>query len=247
MSTQILTHFEKVCEFNKAFDYNVYNIHNGNPLEIYPKDAQYRYDLIYEEGIVELGRAIRMNDIKEIKDALGDLLYVLYGACYTYNFNPDLFLPFMKCDNIIQYSYIEYEIEQLKKCLIDYKNIISTYSALLKVIMYTYNFADNMINEIGSIDSIFNIIHSSNMSKLCKTEQEAIITVDLYINKYEVHCNNYINTCNKYGKDSSEALAVYSPYDSPYYYKSGEYWLVKNKSTGKALKSINYTPVLFTI
>jgi hypothetical protein len=79
------------------------------------------------------------------------------------------------------------------------------------------------------------------MSKLCKTEDEAKETVLSYENKYII----YKEACDKYGVESSEAKAVYSPYDSPYYYKSGDYWLVKNKSTGKALKSINYTAVVF--
>jgi hypothetical protein len=56
--------------------------------------------------------------------------------------------------------------------------------------------------------------------------------------------NYYQEFCERFGKDSEQAKDVYSPYDSPYYYKSGNYYLVKNKSTGKALKSINYTPVL---
>ena len=38
-----------------------------------------------------------------------------------------------------------------------------------------------------------------------------------------------------------------SPYDSPYYYKSDNYYIVKNKSSGKSLKSINYTPVKLNI
>jgi hypothetical protein len=81
------------------------------------------------------------------------------------------------------------------------------------------------------------------MSKLCKTEDEAIKTVQFYKTKYEMYKNHYQEFCNKFGAESSEAKTVYSPYDSPYYYKSGCYYLVKNESTGKALKSINYTPV----
>ena len=83
------TPYEKVCDFNKAFDYKVYSIHEGNPLIDYPKDAKYRYDLIHEEGVVELGSAFKNNDRVETMDGIADLLYVLYGACYTYNLNPD--------------------------------------------------------------------------------------------------------------------------------------------------------------
>ena len=75
-------------------------------------------------------------------------------------------------------------------------------------------------------DSDFAIIHESNMSKLCETECDARATVADYEIKY------------KAGK---------SPYDSPYYYELPELgkWIVKNKSSGKALKNIKYKEVSF--
>jgi hypothetical protein len=66
------------------------------------------------------------------------------------------------------------------------------------------------------------------MSKLCKSETEATETV------------------KKYQKDY---ISEKSPYDSVYYYKlnDSELYVIKNKSTGKALKSINYTKVKFNL
>ncbi len=248
------TPYEKVCDFNKAFDYKIYSIHEGNPLDLYPKDAKYRYDLIHEEGVVELGTAFKNNDRVETMDGIADLLYVLYGACYTYNLNPDkminsLFGSYNKFyeeskvhvfnNDISSNEYYESllnSISELKNCLLESKNMIELYVILVKTIIKTYEFGFNLrIN----INKVFDIVHSSNMSKLCKTEEEANETVLSYENKYII----YKESCDKYGVESSEAKSVYSPYDSPYYYKSGDYWLVKNKSTGKALKSINYTAV----
>ena len=76
-------------------------------------------------------------------------------------------------------------------------------------------------------DDDFDIVHSSNMSKLCSTEADAIDTVADYQDKY------------KAGK---------SPYDSPYYYylENLDKWIVKNLSSGKALKNIKYKKVCFT-
>ncbi len=248
------TPYEKVCDFNKAFDYKVYSIHEGNPLDLYPKDAKYRYDLIHEEGVVELGTAFKNNDRVETMDGIADLLYVLYGACYTYNLNPDKMINSLFGSYNIFYeesrihvfntnlSSNEYyesllnSISELKNSLLENKNMIELYVILVKTIIKTYEFGFNLkIN----INKVFDIVHSSNMSKLCKTEDEAKETVLSYQNKYII----YKDSCDKYGVESSEAKSVYSPYDSPYYYKSGDYWLVKNKSTGKALKSINYTAV----
>ena len=75
-------------------------------------------------------------------------------------------------------------------------------------------------------DEDFAIVHDSNMSKLCDNEDDAKATVENYRNKY---------------------IAGVSPYDSPYYYYlSGlDKWIVKNLSTGKALKNIKYKKVCF--
>ena len=54
-----------------------------------------RYDLIDEE-LKELKVAIRDKDIKEIADALTDILYVTYGAGHAFGINLD------KCFNEVQ-------------------------------------------------------------------------------------------------------------------------------------------------
>ena len=77
------------------------------------------------------------------------------------------------------------------------------------------------------LDRAFDIVHRSNMTKLCETEEIAQETVESYRAKYE---------------------AGTSPYDSPTYRLSddGVNWVVYNESTGKVLKSIHYTPADFS-
>ena len=79
----------------------------------------------------------------------------------------------------------------------------------------------------ANADQDFSIVHESNMSKLCDTEDDANRTV--------LHYNEQYNNGN-------------SPYDSPYYYYLPDIdkWIVKNKSSGKALKNIKYKHVCFT-
>ena len=76
-------------------------------------------------------------------------------------------------------------------------------------------------------DFDFAIVHESNMSKLCSTEEDAKATVEDYKLKY---------------------IACTSPYDTPYYYylPALNKYIVKNLSTGKALKNIKYKKVSFT-
>jgi len=157
------TNFQKICEFQEAFEMRSFP--NGITQEEILKNPdliELRNALIAEE-FNEFKQAINDKDITEMRDAIGDILYVVYGAAHTFGFDAD---------------------------------------------------AD------------FATIHNSNMSKLCKTEEEAQQTVA------------------KYEQDFKDGKTTY---DTPYYYlneKTG-FWIVKNKSTGKVLKSINYTPVKF--
>ena len=61
------------------------------------KIIKLRYDLIKEE-LEELGQAIKDRDIKEVADALTDILYVTYGAGHAFGINLD------KCFEEVQSS-----------------------------------------------------------------------------------------------------------------------------------------------
>ncbi len=52
------------------------------------KTMQLRYDLIKEE-LNELEQAMKSKDLKEIADALTDILYVTYGAGFAYGVDLD--------------------------------------------------------------------------------------------------------------------------------------------------------------
>ena len=52
------------------------------------KTMQLRYELIQEE-LHELKKAMKDKNLKEIADALTDILYVTYGAGYAYGINLD--------------------------------------------------------------------------------------------------------------------------------------------------------------
>ena len=65
----------------------------------FPKDeiVSLRYELI-EEELAELKNAIDKKDIKEVADALTDILYVTYGAGHAFGINLD------KCFKEVQSS-----------------------------------------------------------------------------------------------------------------------------------------------
>jgi len=158
-----MSNFEKVKEFNDAFNTSKVKEFNKDVFDTHPDMINLCLSLIKEE-VEELEDALLNKDVVETKDALADILYVVYGMQYRLG---------IKGDND------------------------------------------------------FSIVHNSNMSKLCNSQKEAEETVEYYENSFKTGLLSY---------------------DTPYFEKLDNLnkWVVKNKSTGKVLKSINYTPVKWT-
>lgn len=278
-----VTDFDKVLEFNRLF--NVPQVSKKNSSTDNLKIIKNGFALITEE-FEELKEALETKNKIEVKDALCDLVYVIYGLFYrmkmTHNSRLHLFTtkyaymniqnPTQDLYNIIEfntllnkYSYVMrygninhlmgkqvlnieaqfnelstdiftvYEnqntvnhlsmyIKQLEKYIEEY-DYSSTYTQMLIML----SLADLLINvyQTGSLTfdfhEAFDIVHSSNMSKICSSEEEARETVESYKLRFE---------------------AGDVPYDSPYYERiTADKWMVRNRSTQKVLKNINYMPV----
>tara|TARA_B100001123_G_C14801383_1_gene824575 strand:- start:191 stop:682 length:492 start_codon:yes stop_codon:yes gene_type:complete len=101
------------------------------------------------------------------------------------------------------------------------KDFTETNDALADILYVVYGFFD----AIGvDADEAFDIVQQSNMSKVCSTEEEAINSVQWYM-------DNMLDT-----------------YDTPAYKKTpcGRYWMIYNQSTNKVLKNRNYKRVDFS-
>ena len=79
-----MSNFENVKIFMETFGQMV----RTKPQLPDKKTMQLRLDLIKEE-LSELEEAMKVNDLKEIADALTDILYVTYGAGYAYGIDLD--------------------------------------------------------------------------------------------------------------------------------------------------------------
>ena len=88
-----MTNFEKVKKFMETFGQEIKE-KTEFPNE---KITSLRHDLIKEE-LDELKEAIDNKDIKEVADALTDILYVTYGAGHAFGINLD------KCFEEVQSS-----------------------------------------------------------------------------------------------------------------------------------------------
>ena len=88
-----MSNFESVKIFMKTFGQEVKEKAEFPSSKI----TSLRYDLINEE-LEELKEAINKKDIKEVADALTDILYVTYGAGHAFGINLD------KCFEEVQNS-----------------------------------------------------------------------------------------------------------------------------------------------
>ena len=88
-----MTNFESVKKFMETFGQEIRE-KAGFPNE---KITSLRYDLIKEE-LDELKEAMENKDIKEVADALTDILYVTYGAGHAFGVDLD------KCFQEVQNS-----------------------------------------------------------------------------------------------------------------------------------------------
>jgi len=129
---------------------------------------------------------------------------------------------FRRDPKLVQYrlSLVQEEFEELKDA-IKTENFAETIDALTDIQYVVLGF----YTALGiDADKAFQIVHDSNMSKLCKTREEA---------EHSVKC---------YSEENPQR------YDSPRYRRAddGVHWVVYNASTNKILKSYKYTPADFS-
>ena len=256
------TNQECVLEFTDAFNMfkTEYGKYSRELLVNNPKTSKLRYDLIHEE-YTELLDALKDKDFIEVIDALTDILYVTYGAGVALGIDldksfPSISMKYRRKEFIENKTHFENIVgaytlnsEEIKKtifneCRESELNSITVFTKtldrdieLLHDILINFNKTDQLeevLNKINykiysigvllkiNLDTSFDIVHRSNMSKVCDDKEIAIATVE-----------NYKNNDTRY--------------DSPVMYElpDGRY-IVSNESTGKALKSINYTAADFT-
>ena len=98
------------------------------------------------------------------------------------------------------------------------KDFVETIDGLIDQLYVIYG----MLSRLGiNADKAFDLVHTNNMSKLCKTEEEAQESVKYYENNKDLG------------------------YDSPSYRMAPDqtHWVVYNQATNKVLKSIKYEKV----
>ncbi len=255
------TNQECVLEFTNAFNmFTVpYGQYSRELLIENPKTSKLRYDLIHEE-YNELLDAFSQKNFIEVIDALTDILYVTYGAGVSLGIDLDKSFPLLikkllkkdfdstkthfentlgsyslRKEDIKKNIFNEGRESEINSIMVFTKTLDRDLELLYKILIEfnqtekleeTLNKINYKVYSLGvllkiNLDTSFDIVHRSNMSKVCEDEDTAILTVE-----------NYKKNDDRY--------------DSPVMYKldDGRY-IVRNFTTGKALKSIKYTPACF--
>ena len=135
---------------------------------------------------------------------------------------------FSEHPNIVELrmKLIREEVEELEQAVKEH-DMKETIDALSDILYVVYGMGDALGIDL---DHTFNMVHNSNMSKVCNTKKEAEETVQWY-------------------KDNSDTYNEKNPAQAPvepvFSFANGKY-VINNKTTGKVLKSIYYNPVDFT-
>ena len=218
---------EEIEELNEAFNEN-------NLIEIIDALSDIKYVLygmasafginMDTEFLKHLVNKPKLQNTKLEFDNKSDFRIVV--EIYLSDFSNRLHYPEDYLSNIVKPYF--------NQALNHYMSLISKSSQTLKDIVIGCNFVGLKeelcsllynVNIFGAIigidlDKAFDIVHSSNMTKVCKDEETAKKTVEWYL------------------KNDKR-------YATPTYLKNEYGYIILNQDTGKVLKSIEYTPANF--
>lgn len=222
------TNFDKVGVFHLMCDHPV---KTSPQYDIFISDFNLmsrRSKFILSE-IDEFISAYSSNDRVEMIDAICDSLYFCYGTQHVFGIQyNDIDIDYESKND---YNIDDY-IKSLKTCIDDYNCIISpdcseeneikwnrvkicinSIISLLFQLGVFLNFSFDIINKC------FDAVHTANLSKFCKTEDEAICSVEFY-KSHPPH--DYPDGC------------------SPNYFLKNDLFVIYSDVDKKTLKSINF-------
>lgn len=177
-------------------------------------------DLIDEESGFELIKGLTTPDeqmsekLNLILDSTGDIFVVAVGALYSLGFTSDEVTSMIMSTSVTD-TDIESKVEDVFDAKSTLKKIVSI-SILAKTCLI-------FIKEVTGDLDVINVINASNLSKFCKTEDEAIDTVRSYCESQVYYNVDYFKVNDLYVVRG---------------YKRGIRGI--NSEQSKILKSINY-------
>ena len=242
MIQNIISQYNKVKEFHVVFGYKFSNVPLCDTI-IYNQ----RVEFIREE-IYELIDSIKNKSINDFMDAICDILYFNYGFALLIGYDVNTLSTNINAKLINsqsnQYSSNQYSLNHIINNPTYVKNTLFNLLDRLDILcmrcnitngLNTYNLFTEVIDSLiifinsyflnNNVNEYFNIVHYSNMSKICNDEIEAEKTVQWY-------------------KDN-ESTRYTNPNFKSVNYEGTTYYVVYDVIKNKVLKSINFMPPLF--
>lgn len=207
----------------------------------------YEFIELYKNCEIDFGDVLKKNimiEYTEVIDACADLTYVLNGQLHYIGYNPDIqhSCDVIKCihpteSNMRKFNihdvqtkmYSEMIIKELELSLSMMNNHITETSIVVMLTCHMLNLIRSLSTAMGvDILRAVEIVHNSNMTKLCYSEEESHATVVKYNHMYAETQNP---------KFQYPTIKVVKP---------NEIWMVcnmeplKGPECAKVLKSINY-------
>lgn len=220
-----LEQYNQVVEFMKVGSQEV------NTEFKYPswKTGLFRLNLISEElnGNNELIDSLKKDDLIGILDGICDVLYVTYGAYATFGLTP-------VCENIPTGKSEVSSVLPMHSSVLHTKRINDAYESLVygltlgdqnRISIALFSLIDKiskLADDCGfDVGGAFNEVHESNMSKFCKTYEEAQKSIDVRLKQGKF-------------KDYTGATIQEVLVDNNYYY------IIKRLSDGKIMKGMSF-------
>lgn len=226
----MMKHYDQVVEFMKTFGQDVHT----TPVAPTTRVANLRIELIREELEDELVPAINTDDIVEIADALTDILYVAYGAHAAFGtlpsesgkyVNPVDLTRSVRAPTVFEANNA---VDMMRDGVYKLGSLFSENQAygfesiapdaLDTIIASAYRLAWQCGIDIFKC---FEEVHSSNMSKVCKTRIEAENSIQWRI-------------------DNAASSDVVANYTGAYVEEVNGFFVIKRRMDGKGLKGRNY-------
>ncbi len=248
----MLSNYQKVRDFNISFGI-------GRSVQPDNKLFKLRWDLIQEESN-ELFDALNNKDYIEIIDAVSDILYVVFGASdsFEYDIDNDINNPNESINNIITRLDLKLS-ENIEKMPFG--------SERMKLIFENENEKEklNKLKQDYTYE-LFELSEAFDTKKILTIIKHLVVIhnymyVFAYLFGFDLdHTFDLVHQSNMSKLAETEEIARMTVkwykenekrYDSPVYRLSPvlvneeQRWVIYNYNTGKALKSINYQAVNF--
>lgn len=224
-----MTFYTKVRTFNNIFNCLMYNEFTDEVFE--DTDLiSLAFDLINEEVDELISAIIDRNRIKII-DAICDIMYTVYGAVMSFGISEQQIeyrINILQRYDIYTETNLDFfgvaanSLRDDLKFYIDKRDKSFIECTLAGLINLSINLGKSLGLDSSQIIQAFDLVHETNISKICHTEEEAIQTVSYHQERFS-------------GKTDNSAS----------YRKSfdGTYYIVYETKNGKILKPLGYKSV----